>query len=530
MTQLLEASVVRAWMAQSVDLLGRAREEIDRLNVYPVPDGDTGTNLYLTVEAGFDAADTEPATAGLVETIDATARGTLLGARGNSGVITSQIFRGFADAFNAAAAPDAEALVDAYRRAAESAYQAVAVPREGTILSVIKAAAHGASQAGDSLVHVAGAALEAAREALALTPEQLPVLREAGVVDAGGSGLVVILEGLARALSGDASPIVLRGQVAQPVAHTPTVGYTGPEYEVMYLLDAPDDAVPTFRGQLNDLGDSVVVVGGGGLWNIHVHTDDIGAAIERGVEIGVPKRIRVTRLLEAESLREQGRGPTGERGLVAVAKGDGIAEYLEEQGVVVVRAPDRGRASTAELLAGIEACVQADVIVLPGDKDTVPVAEAAAAAARDKGIRTSVVPTRSIVQSLAAIAVHDDANRFDDDVIAMGRAAGATRYAGVTIAAKTSSTGAGTCHPGDVLGLVHGDIVEIGDDVVAVAERVVARIVSRGTELLTVVVGASATDEQLEALVASVAESRPDIEVDVLPGGQAHWLLILGAE
>jgi dihydroxyacetone kinase-like predicted kinase len=298
----------------------------------------------------------------------------------------------------------------------------------------------------------------------------------------------------------------------------------------MYLLNAPDESVPAFRGQLNDLGDSVVVVGGGGLWNIHVHTDDIGAAIERGVEIGVPHRIRVTRLLEAESLREQGRGPIGERGLVAVAKGDGIAEYLEAQGVVVVRAPDRGRASTAELLAGIEACVQSDVIVLPGDKDTVPVAEAAAAAARDRGVRASVVPTRSIVQSLAAIAVHDDANRFDDDVIAMGRAAGATRYAGVTIAAKTSTTGAGTCQPGDVLGLVHGDIVEIGDDVVAVAERVVERIVSRGTELLTVVAGATATDEQIDALVASVAQSRPDIEVDVLPGGQAHWPLILGAE
>ena len=350
MTQLLEASVVRAWMAQSVDLLGRAREEIDRLNVYRYPDGDTGTNLYLTVEAGFDAADTEPATAGLVETIDATARGTLLGARGNSGVITSQIFRGFADAFNSAAAPDAEALVDAYRRAAESAYQAVAVPREGTILSVIKAAAHGASQAGDSLVHVAGAALEAAREALALTPEQLPVLREAGVVDAGGSGLVVILEGLARALSGDASPIVLRGQVAQPVAHTPTVGYAGPEYEVMYLLDAPDDAVPTFRGQLNDLGtrsSSLAAAGCGTSMSHRRHRrGDRARRRDRGAEAN-PGHPPAGSGVAAGA----GRGPTGERGLVAVAKGDGIAEYLEEQGVVVVRAPDRGRASTAELLA-----------------------------------------------------------------------------------------------------------------------------------------------------------------------------------
>lgn len=525
-----DASTVRLWMAQSVELLGSAREELDRLNVYPVPDGDTGTNLFLTIEAGYGALE-EQLDSDLVAACEATARGTLLGARGNSGVITSQILRGFADAVrDDPRDPDGRLLARALQRAAESAYRAVAVPREGTILSVVRAAAEGASRAGDRVGHVAAAALEAAQEALARTPQQLPVLAEAGVVDAGGKGLVVILEGLTRALAGESVSRQVRERVVVPVAHTPMVGYSGPEYEVMYLLDAPDDDVPALRTQLSELGDSVVVVGGSGLWNIHVHTDDIGAAIERAVEIGTPRRIRVTRLLEAEALRTHGRGAPAERALVVVARGDGISEYLAEAGVTVVRAPDRGRASTAELLDGITRSGAESVVLLPGDKDTTPVAEAAAAAARDRGIRAAVVPSRSITQSLAALAVHDPEARFDDDVIAMGRAAGATRYGGVTIAARKGSTAAGPCAPGDVIGLRDGKIIEVGSDAVAVALKLVGRMVSPGTELLTVVTGAEASQEQVNQFLEQVAAGHPELEVEVLGGGQAYWPFILGAE
>ncbi|MDQ1247449.1 MAG: fatty acid kinase [Actinomycetota bacterium] len=531
MTTQLDAAILRSWMAQAVELLGQTRDEIDRLNVFPVPDGDTGTNLYLTIEAAAQATVDASDEADGAAMCNALARGALMGARGNSGVITSQILRGFADAFDAdAGGADGRLLARALRLASDSAYRAVAAPKEGTILSVIRGAADGAAMAGEDLEAVSAAGLEAAQEALARTPDQLPVLREAGVVDAGGRGLVVLLEGLHRAVSGLGSPLRSTARVVQPAAHKPMVGYDGPEYEVMYLLDAGDEAAAGLRSQLNALGDSVVVVGGHGLWNVHVHTDDIGAAIERAVEVGTPHRIKVTRLLEAESLRTQGRGTPTARALVVVAHGPGMAAYLQEAGVTVVLAPTRGRASTAELLDGVTRTHAQDVVILPSDRDTTPVAEAAAAASRDLGVRAAVVPTRSIVQSLAAVAVHEPEARFDDDMIAMGRAAGATRYAAVTVAAKVAVTSAGTCAPGDVLGLVDGDIVEIGTDVVEVANRVVSHLISGGTELLTVVVGAEATDEQVTALTEGATAGRPHIEVEVLPGGQRHWPFILGAE
>lgn len=536
-----DAATVRAWMGHAVEKFGSARDEIDRLNVFPVPDGDTGTNLYLTIESAAEAVVALPESADASTACEALARGALLGARGNSGVITSQILRGFADGVAACGDGCGGAeIARGLELAAESAYRAVAVPKEGTILSVVRGAAEGAAgaagTAANSLADVACAALAAAQEALARTPDQLPVLREAGVVDAGGRGLVVLLEALNLAITGVEVPRHAGGgggggRGVTPVAHAPMVGYDGPEYEVMYLLDTEqDEAVAGLRSQLNELGDSVVVVGGRGLWNIHVHTDDIGAAIERAVEIGRPHRIKVTRLLEAESLRSQGRGAPSTRAVVVVAHGPDMADYLEEAGVTVVRAPARGRASTGELLAGISAAHAQEVVLLPSDRDTKPVAEAAAAAAREHGIRAAVVPTRAIVQSLAAVAVHSPEARFDDDVIAMGRAAGATRYAAVTIAAKAARAGHLTCEPGDVLGLVDGDIVLVGDDVVEIAAALVERIVRRGTELLTVVVGAEATDDQVDALVSRATSARDDLEVEVLPGGQPNWPFIIGAE
>ncbi len=524
-------------MAQAVDLLGDQRDEIDRLNVFPVPDGDTGTNLYLTIESAAAAA--TAAQGDMTAVCHEVAQGALLGARGNSGVITSQILRGFADAFDdlepVPELIDGDTLARALGMAADSAYSAVAVPREGTILSVAKGAAEGAALASGNAAAdpdaVISAALEAAKEALARTPDQLPVLREAGVVDAGGKGLVVILEALARAIRGVAAPPRRRGSsVTAPAAHSPIVGYDGPEYEVMYLLDAPDEAVPQLRSQLNDLGDSVVVVGGHGLWNIHVHTDDIGAAIERAVEVGSPRRIKVTRLLSADTLRTTGRGTPSARALVVVTHGPDIANYLEEAGFTVVRAPARGRASTAELLDGITRTHAQDVVLLPSDRDTTPVAEAAAAASRDTGVRAAVVPTRSIVQSLAAIAVHDPEARFDDDMIAMGRAAGATRYGAVTVAAKEAITSVGPCQPGDALGLVDGEIVAIGAEPDAIVRQVVDRLVSGGTELITVVVGADAREDQVQELAEYATSQHSQLEVEVLPGGQPYWPFILGAE
>lgn len=523
---VLDANTVRNWMRAAQSALGQRRAEIDALNVYPVPDGDTGTNMYLTVEAAALAAhevsDPRPEPGPVLE---ALARGALLGARGNSGVILSQLLRGMADVLGAVPEPTGQTLAAALQRASDLAYSAVSRPVEGTVLTVCRQAARGASECQDEdVAKVASAASSAAHEALALTPTQLPALAAAGVVDAGGMGFVVVLDALVLALTGevvveDPTPEVI-------VAHEPAPGedYDGPRYEVMYLLDGEDDRIPALRERLDALGDSLVVVGGGGLWNIHVHTETIGAAIEAGIDAGRPHRIAVTDLIEQQ--RNRPRQIT--RVVVAVAHGAGVAELLEESGAVAVRTPPRGRPSTRDFVRAVTACGAREAILLPSDADSTPVAKAAAEFLRDDDIRVAVVPSRAIVQSLAAVAVHDAASSFDDDVVTMARASSATRYGGVTVASKEAITSAGRCQVGDVLGLMDGDIVEIGEAVTDVAVRVIERMSSSTSELVTLVTGQDCPTELIETVESHLQSALVDLEV--VAGGQPHWPVIIGVE
>jgi hypothetical protein len=245
---------------------------------------------------------------------------------------------------------------------------------------------------------------------------------------------------------------------------------------------------------------------------------------------GRPYRFRITYLEQADVLRASGRGELVERALVVVAHGPGIAALLESNGATIVPAEPRRRPSTAELLAGVHRSGAREVVVLPSDKDTRAVAEAAAAEARDEGLRVAVIPTKSVVQSLAAAAVHEPGRRFDDDVVAMTRAAGATRYGAVTVATKQAFTSAGVCEVGDVLGLTDGDIVEIGDDLADVTARVLHRLLSGGGELVTLVRGLEADDALVEAVGASLRRDHPAAEVVVYEGGQPLWPLIVGVE
>ncbi len=538
----LDAEALRQWAALALDSMRRHRRDIDALNVFPVPDGDTGTNMYLTLEAGIEAMLAVDATLegeGGTERLAALARGMLLGARGNSGVIASELLRGVA----AARAADLERTLDgtwlagALDRAAGAAHGAVADPKEGTVLTVARAAADAAlaaaSASGGDLHEVADAAAQAARAALAETPNQLEALRRAGVVDAGGRGYVVLTDALLEVVTGvhrelpefpRTAPVPDSLASPEDLVH----GYGGPAYEVMYLLDAPDDAVPSLKSRLATLGDSLVVVGGEGLWNVHVHVDDAGAAVEAALAVGHPHRIRITYLADVVGAGHQ--QATG-RALVVVAHGQGVADLLEASGVTVVRAPALGRPSVQEFLDGVEATGASEVVLMPGDKDSRPVAESAALAARDAGRRVAVIPTRSIVQSLAAVAVHSPDEPFDDDVVNMTRAASATQYAGLTTASREALTSAGTCHVGDELGVVRGDILEIGSDCRDVAVRVVGRMLSGGSaELVTVVLGADAPEDLLDVVEAWVAERHPGVEVVGYEGGQPRWHAIIGVE
>jgi len=523
--------------------LGAAREEIDALNVYPVPDGDTGTNLFLTFESArnlmLERIEGDP-DGDLRVALTGFARGALLGARGNSGVILSQLVGALLKRIGEAGPHDRSALVfaEGLARATEASYAAVGQPVEGTILSVAKAASEAAARAAavshNRLGHVIRAAASAARDALDRTPEQLQVLKDAGVVDAGGRGLCVILDAAETAVTGkrpigSTAPL---GARAIPVP-LPTGDLTpeGPAYEVMYLLDADDEAIPRLRRALAPLGDSLVVVGGDGLWNVHVHVDDVGAAVEAGIETGRPYRIRVTHFAEQVDRRGGHLAParTG-RKVVVVAAGAGLEELFAQAGASVVPARPGRRPSTGQILEAIRDAGAAEMIVLPNDPDSIAVAEAAAQAVRDEGgTRVAVIPTSAQVQGLAALAVHEPGRTFEEDVLHMTSAARHARSGAVTVAARRAMTTAGPCEPGDVLGVIEGDFVVVGDDLFHVATRVLERLLGGGGELVTFVAGADGT-ALAERCASYLAAEHPTVDVVVYDGGQERYPLLVGVE
>ncbi|MBA2774083.1 MAG: DAK2 domain-containing protein [Nocardioidaceae bacterium] len=537
-----EVALLLRWCDRALAGLGEAREEIDSLNVYPVPDGDTGTNLYLTFEAARQAiVESEPSS--LVTALTLFARGALLGARGNSGVILSQLMRaGAAQLMRGDPTKPGQLLADTLTLAADAAYDAVAEPVEGTMLTVARAAAAAAQEAvprapedlAGQMGFVVRAAALAAREALERTPDQLEVLAMAGVVDAGGRGLCVIFDAAEEALTGARPPARPRRRTTplpSPSLPTGDLSPDGPAYEVMYLLDADDSSIATMRSKLAPLGDSLVVVGGDGLWNVHVHVDDVGAAVEAGIEAGRPYRVRVTHFAEQ---RRQSKNPDPDvrvgRGLVVVAAGEGLASLFRAAGAVVVSAGPGQRTSTGALLDAIRATGCDQVIVLPNDSATIAVAEAAAAAARDEGVRAAVIPTRAQVQGLAAVAVHEHGRSFDDDVVAMTSAAGHTRQGAVTVAVRDAMTMAGPCEVGDSLGVVEGDFAVVGRNLIEVALEVVDRLLSGGGEMLTVVRGIDADQALVDALEAHVRRTRAEVEIVRYDGGQQRYPLLLGVE
>ncbi|WP_433326771.1 DAK2 domain-containing protein [Spirillospora sp. CA-294931] len=533
MGEVLDGTAVRRWSRLAAEALGRTRGEIDALNVFPVPDGDTGTNLHVTVLAAADALEELPHDASADDVWRALAQGALLGARGNSGVILSQVLRGLAEILGRPGTrPDGEVLAAALEHAAALARRAVEHPVEGTILSVLEAASDACAEPHNDpgLGGAARAAAAGARRALRLTTGQLEILARSGVVDAGGAGLCVVLDALVAVVTEEyperydvpartaASPGPTREEHAPPQS---------PGYEVMYLLDAPDDAVPGLREVLDGLGDSLVVVGGDGLWNIHVHVDDAGAAIEAGLAAGRPHRLRVTYLHVHDE--EAPHAPCVGRAVVAVTAADGLASLFESCGARVVRR-EPGAVPPLAVLAEAILAAGDEVAVLPNEPEVLALAEAAAERARDSGARIAVVPTKASVQGLAALAVHDPLRRFGEDVIAMTRAAGATRFGHLEVATEEAVTSVGLCQPGDVLGLIEGDVAMIGTELADVARHVLDRMLSGGGELVTLIAGTYAPEGLTDALEDHLRVRHPDVETGVYDGGQERYPLLLGVE
>ena len=553
----LGADALRHTLVTYRNTLKRHQADLNKLNVYPVPDGDTGSNMARTLDAVVAELDKHPDS--LNETYNAISHGSLMGARGNSGVILSQILRGLSATLKVAGEHGAVKVAEALKAASVAAYDSVLKPIEGTILTVVREAADAAVRAasdGATLAAMLRVARAAGRESLANTPELLPVLKEAGVVDAGGAGFLLLLDSALHVVDGEPLPepenlsgpnteqliaVMKRGET--DAANGAGVDVSELRYEVMFLLEIDDTKSREFKIKWGEIGDSIVVVGGDGLYNCHIHTNDIGAAIEAPISLGGrPHQIRVTDLFEEVAEEHEKReaqigAPTNTYtalpavtcAVVAVASGDGIAELFGNLGVHgVVTGGQTLNPSTQELLDAVEHMNASQVVILPNNKNIIPVAQQVDALTK-KDVR--VVPTCSMPEALAALVAYDPAASAEHNGTAMAKAAAAVVTGEITTAVRDTKTDAGAVKAGDTIGLVRGDgVVAIAPDVFECATALLKHIVTDDRELLTIIVGVDATADITERIVAWVGEHFPAVASEVHRGGQPLYPYLFGVE
>jgi DAK2 domain fusion protein YloV len=532
------------------DALRAHQEELNRLNVYPVPDGDTGTNMALTIESVVAELEASGATDdGMRAVCSAIAHGSLMGARGNSGVILSQVLRALADTFSPLDAVGAPAVVAGLRRAADAAYQAVLRPVEGTMLTVVRSTAesveYAIAEGGATLETVLERATAAARAAVVRTPELLPVLKDAGVVDAGGRGFELLVASWLNVVTG--RPLPRPEVVAVPAAVEAHLhpDASGLRYEVMYLLHADDDDVPQLRRAWAALGDSIVVVGGDGVWNCHVHTNDIGGAVEAGIAVGRPEKIRVTDLLEqvedlveAAWIREHvaeagthaapGVAEPVETGVVAVAVGEGLRRLLVSLGVQhVVAGGQSMNPSTAQILEAVEQCAATGVVVLPNNHNIVPVANQVPGLT-DRPV--DVVPTTAVVEALSALVVYDADAPLADNVAAMSEAAARVRSGEVTQAVRDSVAACGPIRRGDWIAITREGVRAAQASPLDAVVALVADLVDDDSELVTLIAGAEARPADVARIEEHVLRAHPHVELELHQGDQPLYPYLVGVE
>lgn len=579
------------------DQLRTHRDLLNRLNVYPVPDGDTGTNMTATLDAVVEEL---PHGAPLKEVAAAIARASLMGARGNSGIILSQLLRGFTDRL-LTSPPDTACVAQAVRNAASTAVAAVQQPTDGTILTVAAAAATAAEQAvtdGRDLPGVLTAARCAAVQAVAVTPTQLPSLAQAGVVDAGGAGYSLMFDALLEAVTGASSPglelpsDVLRsvvgsaptrrsdqgpggtravppvssergegscdpqgaggavdprrqagaGPVGSPV-DSPVGSPESPRYEVMFLLDAPAESIGPFRAVWDGIGESIVVVGGGSLWNCHIHTDDIGAAIEAAIDCGKPRRIRVSDLAEQVQEERWVREAVPEdvpmssevverrTAVVAVAEGAGLHRAFRSLGTAaVVTGGGTVTPTVDDLVLAVESLASPEVIILSNSSQVVSIAEQVASQATGQGRRVAVLATSDVQEGIAAACDYDPASSLEENLRTMGAAAGRVVSGRVTRAVRPADGPGCPIAEGDWIGLSPEGIEVVGSSLVEVTCALLAKLVAAGHELVTIVEGEGHRPADTRAVTEWLAEHHPGLEVEVVQGGQPIFPFLVGIE
>jgi DAK2 domain fusion protein YloV len=555
--RLLDASALRDWAHTAVSDLITHIDEINRLNVFPVADSDTGANMLFTMRSALAEANAgvgaDGGSACVARVASALSAGALNGARGNSGVILSQILRGIADVTAPAAAAaggelpqlDAVLLGAALRRGVELVITSMGgqeVP--GTIVSVLRAAADAVEEcAADGLAAAIIAGGDAAVVALEKTTEQLDVLADAGAVDAGGRGLLVLLDALGSTITGQTSARTVyelspRAGPPEAVAARP-----GPQFEVMYLLDGCEAAAAdVLRERLEELGESVAIAAApSDSYSVHVHTDDAGAAVEAGLAAGQLSRIVVSALSSGTGGLPAGSW-TRERAVLAVVDGDGAAELFAGEGACVLR-PDPERDSSADISAHqlVRAVVDtgaAQVMVLPNGYVAAEELVAGCTAAIGWGIDVVPIPTESMVQGLAALAVHETGAHAVDDGYTMARAAGGARHGSVRIATESALTWAGRCQPGDGLGIAGGEVLIVAADVAGAAIGLIDLLLAAGGDLVTVLVGAGLSDDASDVSATAVGDilgehvhdHHPGTELVIYPTRHRGDALLIGVE
>jgi fatty acid kinase len=513
-----------AWLRRATRVISDSADALNAMNVFPVPDADTGSNLKLTLTGIVEAVpDLEQSS------LDAAVQAAILCAHGNSGAIVAEMFVSVCRALEydppgLLAMPPGTMVATLLRLAAVAARRAVARPVAGTILTVADDAACAAEEAAGSRPDDASAVVEAARrgahESLARTPEQLAVLASAGVVDAGGQAYVLLIDVLAEMLGGSAAQPLAAAAPSATLRQSEAVGLGG-EYEVMYALrGVPPSDLDTLRQQLSELGNSVVIVGDQAVAQVHVHLDEAGAAVEAALPLGELSQVRITPLPSNPAV--------GRRTVLVVVAGSGLAEAVASLGGVPVLAADGDLAVVQLRAAADQTC--GDLVILPNGIENLKRAVQVATELRHAGRRVGIVPTVAQVQGLAAMAVHEPSADFESAVLAMSNAAGHARHGAVTICESSALTMAGRCRPGEVMGAVEGDVAVIGTSMADVAWQVAQRLLSGGGELLTLVRGREAEDGLLSDLTARVRERFHTVEVEVVDGGQPRYPLLLGLE
>ncbi|WP_420908777.1 DAK2 domain-containing protein [Brevibacillus humidisoli] len=554
---------------------------VDSLNVFPVPDGDTGTNMNLTISSGVDElARKEREEIG--EAASAFARGLLMGARGNSGVILSQLFRGFYKAVSGKREINARQFADALKAGVDTAYQAVMKPVEGTILTVAREAAEMAVRTAritDDVTKVMEQTYEQAQETLARTPDMLPILKEVGVVDSGGQGLVFIYEGFLRTLKGETaptwekqpSPPAIAGEMEQIVAeqhraqaHLKTEDITfGYCTEFMVWLTRSTEAnkkpfvESLFRTKLDGMGDSLLVVTDDEVVKVHIHAENPGEVLNYAQQFGSLHRIKIDNMreqhaaivqddanqtekqktatqVEDEAVSAPTAGVSQEAqelqpyGIVAVAAGGGIAEIFRSLGVhVVVEGGQTMNPSTEDLLKAISECNAEQVILLPNNSNIVMAAQQAAVLSE---VPAGVVPTKSVPQGMAALVAFNGGADLESNVEAMTEAGKQVKTGLVTHAVRDTQMGDVQIKEGDYIGIADGTIVTAESDMMRSAEQLLEQLVDEVTEIVTILFGEDVTEEQANTLQQTLADAHPDVEVEVLPGGQPLYPFIISVE